>query len=302
MRIDYWPASAGIGSRLSCRVWRDGAQIATFADLPRDVAFVPGDYDVVIAGPALRDWTAASEAQAIVERIDVDGVTLRTNVGESVLTRAHRAYINGDFAAALAAYRELPGAEAYALMAQLELADEGALTTTMAALLGAWRAGDATLGHLLRTHRARVMPLLARLDPAGFAQVFNGVWNVALRYTEVPEIRAALLDPTLDRLTGANVDELSLLLARAHLLYRRGELERSAAVVERVLAADTADAERAQFVANAALLAARIAHRRGDAVAARTYVGRWRSSLPVDDLAAERLEVDPEDAVLLPYL
>jgi hypothetical protein len=170
---------------------------------------------------------------------------------------------------------------------------------------------DTTLGHLLRIQRARIAPLLQRLDPARFAARFVFAWGVAMRYRGDDGVRQALLDPTLDRLEPTSTDALRIMVARASLLYDLGELERSRDVIAPTFPptfaptfeVDTAAMNSsASLIAQAALIAARIAHRQGDAPAVHVALTRWREHLPFPELGPEQLSVDPADRALLTYL
>ncbi len=300
LQIDYWPPAGERAASLGCRLGIDLGEARPAQSFGTRDPIASGDYELLITGPDQARWGFA-EARAILHRIEVTGLVVR-DAPITELERAHRDYVNGDYEAARPVYNALPGAEPLALMDALDHASEAVISARMATLIGAFRGRDPTLMRLLRIHRARLTPLLWRLDPLSFGAIYHHAWGVALRYIDAPESRDALLDSTLDWLTGSSTDELALMNARAALLYDRGDDRRSRVIAERVLAAEPSDPERASLIAQAMLLAARLAHRRGDAAAAGDYVQRWRSQMPIQDLARERLVVDPENAALLPYL
>jgi len=197
----------------------------------------------------------------------------------------------------------LADAERFVLLAGLELPEAEAVATRVLPLLLDGPHLDPTLAHLLRIERARMAPLLQRLDPGRFAERFVSVWGVAMRYVGDDGVRQALLDPTLDRLEATSTDALRIMVARASLLYDLGELARIQAVIAPAMSADATTMENgASLIAQAALIAARIAHRQDDDAAVRLALARWREHLPFPELGPEQLSVDPADRSLLTYL
>jgi len=303
VRLDYWPASRGVAARMSCRVWPGETDRPPFhAALESPEALSPGAYELVLAGTSITSLGSLTEARMTVRKIATVGLT-RQEATSNSLDRANLLFANGDFAAAYKHYQAIPGAEQFALLAGLELPEAEELATRVLPALLDGPNLDSTLAHLLRTKRARLVPLLQRLDPARFAARFVFAWGVAMRYGGDDGVRQALLDPTLDRLEPTSTDALRIMVARASLLYDLGELERSRSVVAPTLATDASTLVNGSgLVAQAALIAARIAHRHGDAPAVRLALTRWRDHLPFPELGLEQLSVDPADRALLSYL
>ncbi len=287
VRLDFWPGSHGAAASMSCRVWQGEADAPPLrAALGQPDALSPGPYELVLAGTRITSLGSMTEARMTLRRIAIIGLTAR-EVAASPLEQANLLFANGDFASAHGRYQAIDGAEPFALLAGLELPEAEALASTALPLLLDGPHLGATLAHLLRIERARMAPLLQRLDPGRFAERFVSVWGVAMRYVGDDGVRQALLDPTLDRLEPTSTDALRIMVARASLLYDLGELARSQAVIAPTMSTDATTMENgATLIAHAALIAARIAHRQGDTSAARRALYRWRDHLPFPEARA----------------
>lgn len=307
LRVDYWPDGAAqdgtrAGSRTFCQIWRGDETNPYHTPLGPRPALPDGDYELVISGPQVSALVSLTDGRFTLNRLETLGLTLDPQP-LTPLEQAHLHYVNGDWTAARDAWRSLPEGHRYTLLAELQLGDEGRLTEALGARLGAPPEADQVLAHAMRTQRARLAPLVFALDPVDFAARLAYSWGITLRYTALPEVREALLDPTLERLTVDSLDSLRIISARAELLFMLGELAGAYAMATRALEAPpTEHPGGLNLLAQCELLAARIALARGDRDTARDHIRRWRNRLPLPELALERLSLDPADAPLLALL
>jgi len=100
LRLDYWPASRGVASRLSCRVWQgEGLAPPLHQALGSPEALSPGPYELVLAGTSITSLGSLTEARMTLRKIATIGLATR-DVAASPLELAHQLFANGDFAAA----------------------------------------------------------------------------------------------------------------------------------------------------------------------------------------------------------